>query len=433
MSTRRSSQLTIGFSSAWKQQPAWDTPVSAADIDKAFPATSRNYLSNEETTDDVFDCTNEDFLFEIVTSKVSRLNIDMDVDPNVLAGLVAAAYGVAAAASGGSDEVQTETVTATGGSRKLTVQVGANAQTTADIPYNANAAAIQAALELLSNVDTADIVVGGAAGAFTYTFSGTNFTKRDVRLIDVNTFGLTGGTSTFAETTPGVGRTHAISRISGYTLPLLTFYIGFRGSDKQPVIFKNVVVDSIRVRASAREKVTATVTLIGSGELNYAVGYSMPPCYDILPLRFGDCKMNIGGVDYIASNAAREFEYYFQNNVNPRFDGSGIYATRHERADQRPSGFNLFVLGEPDDALYNLALSRATLDVSVQCGPDGRMVKFRAPQAIVKLAPEPIRFGGDPPESEVAIVARPKKLSGDATTPTNVTAVIDAQSTLLLT
>lgn len=430
MATRRASQLTVSYSPTWEQQSAWNVPLVNADITRAFPATSRNYLDNEETIEDVLDCTGEDFLFETVTGVFSRLTLDMDVDPDIVAGFFAGAYGSAAAPSPGSDEVQTETVTATGGTRRLTVQIGANAQTTTDIAYDAAAATIQAALEALSNVSPGDIVVSGT-GPYVYTFSGANFEAQDVALIQVNTYGLTGGTSSFATTTPGVGSEHQISRITGYTLPLFTFYIGFRGSSEQPVIFKNVIVDSVRVRSASREKVTATVTLIGSGEHTQATGFTTPDCQDILPLRFGDCKMLLGGVDFIAQNLGREFEYYYQNDVNPRFDGSGIYSTRHERADQRPSGFNFFILGEPGDAWYDLAKARTTLETAVQCGPDGRHIKVTAPQGMAKLAPSPIRFGGDPPESEVAIVIRPKKVSGDSETPTNVTAVI-AQSTILL-
>lgn len=537
MAQRRASQLTIGYSPNWLQQSAWDVPIPGSDLTKAFPATSRNYLDIDDTIEDIDDCTGEDLLLELVTAKVAKLNIDFDLDPDVAAGIAAFAYGVAAAPTGGSNEVQTETITATGGTRRLTVQVGANAQTTGDIPFNASgasiqtalealsnvaasdiivtesgnvdevqtetmggtggtrtltivnpvtgvsattapiafdadAATIQAALEALANVDVNDIIVSGtgpfvytfsgvnfknanvallvvdntlltggtsaivettpgATGTRIYTFSGTYFQKQDVNTITVNTYSLTGGTSTFVETTAGVGLTHAITRLVDYTLPLMTLYIGFRGSTEQPIIFKNVVVNSFRVRSATREKVTVAVELIGSGDLQYAVGYTMPDCQDIVPLRFGDCQISIGGVDYIAEELGREFEYYFQNDVNPKFDGAGIYATRHERADKRPSQISAFILGEPGDALFDLAKARTYLDTFIQCGPAGRHIKFSAPGAIVKLAPTPIRFGGDPAESEMAIIARPKKTIGDATTPTTVSAVIGTAATLL--
>lgn len=427
---RRSSQLTIAFAPTWHRQPGWDQPLNASFLTAAFPATSRNYISLDETNEDIFDCTEEDFLLELLTNRVGRLTIDMDVDPDILAGMAAFAYGVAAAPTGGTNEVQTETITATGGQLLYTVQVGTDAQTTSPVAYNANAAARQAALEALSNVAPGDIVVAGA-GPYTYTF-GNNLGNQDVNMVAVNTYLATGGTSSFVETTPGVGRTHAISRITGYTLPLMTLYLGYRGSDKQPVIFKNVVVDSIRVRSTSGNRVTATFTLIGSADLVQAVGFTMPACLDIIPIRFGDCQMNIGGVDYIAQNQGREFEYYYQNDVAPKFDGAGVDVTRLERADRRPSGFNLWVLGEPGDSLFNLAKAKTTLPVSVRCGLAGRHVLFSAPQGLVKLTPDQIRHGGDPPESEIAMIVRPKKVSGNTTTPTNVTAV-SKQATAFLT
>lgn len=108
-------------------------------------------------------------------------------------------YDVVAAA--GTDEVQTVEITGspTGGSYTLTF----DGQTTASIPYNANAAAIQAALEALSNVAPGDIVVTGT-GPFTLTFGGeyddTNVPQTTA------TASLTGGTTpgvTTATTTQG--------------------------------------------------------------------------------------------------------------------------------------------------------------------------------------------------------------------------------------
>jgi hypothetical protein len=431
MAQRRASQLAIGYSPNWLRQSAWDVPVDQTELTRAFPATSRNYFDINTTIEDIDDCTGEDLLLELVTAEEARLNIDFDVDPDILAGIAAFAYGVAAAPTGGTSEVQLETITATGGTRTLTVQIGANAQTTPALAYNATEATIQAALDALSNVGAGDIVVDDTdPDAIVYTFASALATQ-DVNVISVNTYFLTGGTSVFSTTTPGIGKTHAITRLTSYALPLMTLYLGFRGSSEQPYIFKNVVVNSFRVRAASREKVTCSVELIGSADLVQATGYTMPECQDIVPIRFGDCQVSVGGVDFVASNIAREFEYYFQNDVTPKFDGSAIYATRHERADKRPSQLSMFILGEPGDGIWDLAKARTFLDAFIRCGPAGRHVKFNAPGAIFKLAPTPIRFGGDPPESELALISRPKKTIGLASTPTNVTAVIGTTATLL--
>lgn len=113
--------------------------------------------------------------------------------------------------AGGTNEVQTETVTATGGTRTITVinPVTGVSRTTTALAYNASAATIQAALIALDNVDAGDIVV---SGTYVYTFGG-NFAGRDIQPLVVNTGSLTGGSSSFAETTPGVDNTDKVGRV----------------------------------------------------------------------------------------------------------------------------------------------------------------------------------------------------------------------------
>ena len=107
----------------------------------------------------------------------------------------------------GTDEVQTLTVTGTptGGTFKLSYK----GQKTAAIAHDANAAAIDSALEALSTIGTGNVTVAGT-GPFTVTFTGA-LAKKAVPLLVLVDNALTGGTSpsvTIAETTPGVSATH---------------------------------------------------------------------------------------------------------------------------------------------------------------------------------------------------------------------------------
>lgn len=122
--------------------------------------------------------------------------------------------GLTGSGVGGTNEVQTETVTATGGTRTLTVvnpTTGVSG-TTAAIAYNANAAAIQAALEALANVGVADIVVTGT-GPYVYTATGADFAGKDMAPIVVGAGSLTGGSSTIAQTTGGVSNLAEVGRL----------------------------------------------------------------------------------------------------------------------------------------------------------------------------------------------------------------------------
>lgn len=107
----------------------------------------------------------------------------------------------------GTNEIQTVTIdgTPTGGSFKLTF----SGQQTANIAYNANAAAVQTALENLSNIAPGDVVVGGGPGPgtpYTVTFQGV-YAKINVGTMTA-THTLTGGTNPVAKvgtTTQGMG------------------------------------------------------------------------------------------------------------------------------------------------------------------------------------------------------------------------------------
>lgn len=107
----------------------------------------------------------------------------------------------------GTNELQTLTITGTptGGTFTLTF-MGA---TTAGIAFNATAATVQAALELLSTIGTGNLLGGGGplpGTAVTMQFRGT-LASQPLPLITANGAGLTGGaspTASVARTTQGV-------------------------------------------------------------------------------------------------------------------------------------------------------------------------------------------------------------------------------------
>lgn len=135
-------------------------------------------------------------------------------DPNILEFCV----GGEVITTGGTDEVQTATITGTptGGSFTLTY----DGQTTANIAYNAIASAVQSALVALSNVSTGDVVVTGGPGPgtpYVITFGGAKGSQEQP-LITASGSGLTGGTTPavgVVETTPGAPGANVI----GYRAP----------------------------------------------------------------------------------------------------------------------------------------------------------------------------------------------------------------------
>lgn len=118
---------------------------------------------------------------------------------------------------GGTDEVQTITLTGvpTGGTFRLgfsglgrdgSPYLALAQQETANIAFNASAAAVQTALRALGNLGAGLTVSGSAGGPYTVTFAGMRLGGRDQPLLVLTNNSLTGGTTpsvTIAEATKG--------------------------------------------------------------------------------------------------------------------------------------------------------------------------------------------------------------------------------------
>lgn len=99
-----------------------------------------------------------------------------------------------------------------------TITISFDGETTAAIAYDATAAAVQAALLLLSNLNPGDVVVSGTAfpGVLTLTFGGA-LANKDIPQITATPSGLTGGTVTIATTTAGAST--GVGQIRGFVWP----------------------------------------------------------------------------------------------------------------------------------------------------------------------------------------------------------------------
>lgn len=119
--------------------------------------------------------------------------------------------------AGNTNEVQTVTITGTPAGGTFTLSF--KGYTTAAIAFNANAAAVQSALQAIGSIGTNGVTVTGGPGPGTpYVLTFANqLGNQFLPLTTASAAGLTGGTTptvTVARTTPGVGQYDAQS---GYT------------------------------------------------------------------------------------------------------------------------------------------------------------------------------------------------------------------------
>jgi hypothetical protein len=102
------------------------------------------------------------------------------------------------------NEVQTLTITATGGTYTIsyTDPISGVVKTTAALNYNDNAATIQGALNAAGVLGTSGVAVT-STGPWTITFSGTAYAGKAQNLLVPNVGSLTGGSATITRATAG--------------------------------------------------------------------------------------------------------------------------------------------------------------------------------------------------------------------------------------
>lgn len=178
-----------------------------------------------------------------------------------------AASGLYGPYSGDTSEVQKIAVDATGGTFTISFRGG----TTAAIAFNATAAQVQAALELLAEVDHGDIVVTGGpgnAGATTpylFTFGG-QYAGTDVAAMTTAAGSLTGGAGTAAVSTVTGGAGGAVNEVQSLTVDASagTYKLAFGGYETVGLAF-NATAATVQAALIALPSIGAAGVAVTGG------------------------------------------------------------------------------------------------------------------------------------------------------------------------
>ncbi len=150
-----------------------------------------------------------------------------------------------------------------------------NGQTTANIAHNANASAIRAALEALSNIDTGDIAVTNASTAdaadtfieFTGQYAGMN-----VSLLVGNLLGLTtptGGVISQYQSATASGTINEVQKLTANAATGGTFTLTFDGQTTSNIAY-NANAATIQTALNALSNVDADNIVVSGGAANAA-------------------------------------------------------------------------------------------------------------------------------------------------------------------
>jgi len=142
--------------------------------------------------------THRIFIFKDTASVAFNFNL---ATTNLLPGMKFMFVNLSAAETAGTNEQQTITIDAAGGTFTITF----GGQTTTALAWNASAAVVQAALEALSSIGANNITVGLVGLVYTLTFRNA-LGNTNVAAVTTNATLLTGGANTaaVATTVPGV-------------------------------------------------------------------------------------------------------------------------------------------------------------------------------------------------------------------------------------
>lgn len=185
-----------------------DTTAGVAPDDaEAVAGKIRTALGLDEDVDDFFTISGSgaDIILTAKTKAANDATMNVSIDNDTCVGLTAAPTS-ANTTPGVAPVNEVQSVSLTGGPTGGTFTLTYSGQTTAAIAYNANAAAVQAALEALSNIDPGDVVCSGGplpGAAVLVTFQG--------QLAATNVSAMTGSAASLTEPgtaietiTPGV-------------------------------------------------------------------------------------------------------------------------------------------------------------------------------------------------------------------------------------
>ncbi len=429
MGSYKRERLVFAYSPTWKRQSNFETAMALSDLTAAYPLLNKRWPGTTLTLEDVRGCTGRHLVDRLLTARVMSWGVDFNVGPTLLAGATALLYGTAAAPTGTpADEVQTITVTATGGTFTISFTFEGLTETTPALAWNATAAVVLAALEALRPVKPGNVTVALAGGVYTITFTG-DLAKANVPALVVDGAALSGGTATVATTTAGVQRAHAITRMLTDQGPAISFVVGFENQPDTYVRYKSAVAADLRVTAERRRIVTATLGFRGSAEVESVPSFVMPACSSQDVIRAAQCRAVVDGVYYsdIVRMAVNASNNLLDGDDATLFDDYDV--ARLEVGEQWQPAYDLQVYGSNNDTLYTLGKNLSKKAVSLHFGPPGSRVTFSAASAQLQLSNEELTFGGQANRSIIPLTATPLEVSGAA--PDTVTANV-AQTTAFL-
>lgn len=400
------------FPSLFLKQADFLTPLTDGALDARHPQINGTFADILRTRSQRFECNDIDLLEEEIQTEYARKRFQFAGTAEIIGGWLAMSYGSATAPSGTpTAEVQTLTAsgTITAGTYKVILTIEGVVGTSKAIPYNANAATVQAYLNKISTIRHGGsvTVTGTLVGGFTVTFGG-NLGNANIPAFTVNNSGLTGGTVVVATTTQGTSRTHSIARSVSDELPYTSFIEGFIGDTTDPIKWFGFAVDVLTIEATKGGDLLVTVELVGRSDYLDAVDFVIPDCVNAIPISVKQCRIKVDG-SFISSGLTN-FRFERRNNIvtsAEAFAFDSELLETNERGERPTETLSFGYQGSRGDSTYSSAEAELNKEVIAYLGALGARAIIAVPECNLKLASPAISFDGALRKSVVNIEGQP--------------------------
>lgn len=257
----------------------------------------------------ILSCDGRSLAGEEYTRWSGAFTADFVANSRHLGFIFALGYGDVTSPSsvGAASAVWTETVTATGGTRRIEFD---GYPVTDPIAYNANAAAIQTAVN--AAIGAGKVTVAGT-GPYTYTAAGS-WANSKLRKPTVSTLKLTGGTSTIAETTIGgaARSSYTVTQSDDDNAMAITAVLGYDGGEAHRL--QDLALDTFDIARQADGTYLVRTSWIWKGIASILDDFDWPECSSPDDLEDRDSRLVLNGTDY--TDGWEAFTYSFAQRID---------------------------------------------------------------------------------------------------------------------
>lgn len=433
----------VAVSGAGKVQSDHNVPMADSDLNTREKC--------EITVEDVvarrviMDCENRYADDETTDTRLKRFTFTYAVvTAQILARWAAYFFGSATAPTGTpANEQQTlaRTGTVSGGNFTIAITLEGRTGVTANIPWNATAAQIAAALvkqpSTIGNlIKAGDVVVTGDWVAGIVIAFANRLKRADLPLLVINAAGLTGTAPgiSVTETTAGEQKFHEFANSTDDLKPEFSFALGYKTGNLATEKYYNAVCERFDPVLNRSGDVGLTVSVLCNYEPEQVAGFSIPPCINYQPMKTSDCRVQIGSewktLDIFQQTMTLNDSVPVDADT---FGFDSLDPEAHERGDQPQYAIAAQVFGTPNDPDDNLAVAvrnESKIAYTTHFGLPGDRFTLLAPNTKVKPQSNSRQHAGPRNRSVISLDGLP--LRDNANAPFRAEASIDQATAFLL-